>query len=199
MSADANPLLARWSTPFEAPPFADIRTEHYHQAFEAALAENRTEIDTIAGNEAEPSFDNTLAALERSGLSLDQVASVFFNLAGSNTNDELQAIEREMAPILSRHHTAIYLNDALFRRVDAVFARRAELGLPPRVFPVFGMSIGFPDLAVSTGIKPRLPPVAVVHREQYSAAPQPAAISAYDSSMSAFQAEQRMGPPAGVS
>ncbi|MEW9305568.1 M3 family metallopeptidase [Labrys neptuniae] len=131
MSADANPLLARWSTPFEAPPFADIRTEHYHQAFETALAENRAEIDTIAGNEAEPSFDNTLAALERSGRSLDQVASVFFNLAGSNTNDELQAIEREMAPILSRHHTAIYLNDALFRRVDAVFARRAELGLSP--------------------------------------------------------------------
>ncbi|MFC2253222.1 M3 family metallopeptidase [Labrys portucalensis] len=131
MSADANPLLARWSTPFEAPPFADIRTEHYHQAFETALAENRTEIDTIAGNEAEPSFDNTLAALERSGRSLDQVASVFFNLAGSNTNDELQAIEREMAPILSRHHTAIYLNDALFRRIDAVFARRAELGLSP--------------------------------------------------------------------
>ena len=70
----------------------------------------------------------------------------------------------------------------------------AELALPPRVFPVFGMSIGFPDLAVSTGIKPRLPPAAVVHREQYSAAPQAAAISAYNSSMSAFQAEQKMGP-----
>ncbi|MGJ4858345.1 M3 family metallopeptidase [Labrys sp. La1] len=129
MSADANPLLARWSTPFEAPPFADIRTEHYRQAFEAALAENKAEIAAIADNASAPSFDNTLAALERSGRALDQVASVFFNLAGSDTNDELQAIEREMAPILSRHHTAIYLNDALFRRIDAVFARRAELGL----------------------------------------------------------------------
>ncbi|MGO4336510.1 M3 family metallopeptidase [Labrys sp. KB_33_2] len=131
MSADVNPLLARWSTPFEAPPFADIRTEHYRQAFEAALAENKAEIATIADNASAPSFDNTLAALERSGRALDQVASVFFNLAGSDTNDELQAIEREMAPILSRHHTAIYLNDALFRRIDAVFARRAELGLSP--------------------------------------------------------------------
>ena len=131
MSADANPLLARWSTPFEAPPFADIRTEHYHQAFEAALAENKAEIAAIADNASAPSFDNTLAALERSGRGLDQVASVFFNLAGSDTNDALQAIEREMAPILSRHHTAIYLNDALFRRIDAVFARRGELGLSP--------------------------------------------------------------------
>lgn len=131
MSADTNPLLARSSAPFDAPPFAEIRTEHYCPAFEVALAENRGEIDRIAGNAAEPSFDNTVAALERSGRALDQVASVFFNLAGSDTNDELQAIEREMAPVLSRHHTAIYLNDALFRRVDAVFARRAELGLSP--------------------------------------------------------------------
>ncbi|MBP0579423.1 M3 family metallopeptidase [Labrys sp. LIt4] len=131
MSADTNPLLARWSAAFDAPPFAEIRTEHYRPAFEAALAENRAEIDAIAGNAAEPSFDNTLAALERSGRALDQVASVFFNLAGSDTNDELQAIEREMAPVLSRHHTAIYLNDALFRRIDTVFSRRGELGLSP--------------------------------------------------------------------
>lgn len=131
MSADTNPLLARWSTPFEAPPFAEIRAEHYRPAFEVALAENRAEIDAIADNVAAPTFENTLAALERSGRALDQVASVFFNLAGSDTNDELQAIEREMAPVLSRHHTAIYLNDALFRRIDAVFARRGELGLSP--------------------------------------------------------------------
>lgn len=131
MSADTNPLLARWSTPFEAPPFAEIRAEHYRPAFEVALAENRAEIDAIADNAAAPTFENTLAALERSGRALDQVASVFFNLAGSDTNDELQAIEREMAPVLSRHHTAIYLNDALFRRIDAVFARRGELGLSP--------------------------------------------------------------------
>ncbi|OJY78308.1 MAG: NADPH-dependent oxidoreductase [Rhodospirillales bacterium 70-18] len=70
----------------------------------------------------------------------------------------------------------------------------AELGLPKRVFPVFGLSIGFPDPSISTGIKPRLPPAAVVHREQYSAAAQPRAIAEYDARMSAFQAEQKMGP-----
>jgi nitroreductase len=69
----------------------------------------------------------------------------------------------------------------------------AELGLPPRVFPVFGMAIGFPDPAVSTGVKPRLPPAAVVHREQYSATEHAAAIAAYDLRLDAFQAEQKMG------
>lgn len=70
----------------------------------------------------------------------------------------------------------------------------AELGLPPRVFPVFGMAVGFPDPAVSTGVKPRLPPAAVVHREQYAATEHPAAIAAYDARLSAFQAEQHMAP-----
>lgn len=127
----ANPLLAQWSTPFNAPPFADIGNEHYRPAFEAALAENKTEIAAIADNTEEPSFANTLEALERSGQALDRVSSVFFNLAGSNTSDELQAIEREMAPILSRHRTAIYLDDKLFRRIDTVFVRRESLELTP--------------------------------------------------------------------
>jgi peptidyl-dipeptidase Dcp len=125
----SNPLLAHWSTPFGAPPFAEIGTEHYRPAFEAALAANNAEIADIAAGPEQPTFDNTIGALERAGRVLDQVASVFFNLTGSNTSDELQAIERDMAPILSRHHTAIYLNDALFRRIDAVFARRQMLGL----------------------------------------------------------------------
>ncbi|MDQ0395842.1 M3 family metallopeptidase [Labrys monachus] len=131
MPAVDNPLLAPWSTPFEAPPFEAIRAEHFRPAFEAALAQNKAEVAAIAGLAEEPSFDNTLAALERSGRMLDRVASVFFNLAGSNTSDELQAIERDMAPILSRHRTAIYLDDALFRRIDAIFAQRDRLDLTP--------------------------------------------------------------------
>jgi len=127
----ANPLLAPWSTPFNAPPFANIRSEHYRPAFEAALAENKAEIAAIADNAEEPSFANTLEALERSGQALDRVASVFFNLAGSDTSDELQAIEREMAPILSRHHTAIYLDDKLFQRIAAIFIQREVLELTP--------------------------------------------------------------------
>ncbi|GLS17193.1 dipeptidyl carboxypeptidase II [Labrys miyagiensis] len=129
MSADSNPLLAPWSAPFGAPPFAEIRTEHYRPAFDAALATNKAEIAGIADSVEEPTFDNTLGAFERSGQALDRVASVFFNLAGSNTNEDIQAIERDMAPILSRHHTAIYLNDKLFRRIDAVYAKRDSLSL----------------------------------------------------------------------
>ncbi|HWT29578.1 MAG TPA: M3 family metallopeptidase, partial [Propylenella sp.] len=126
-----NPLLQEWNTPFEAPPFADILPEHFRPAFDVALAEQRAEIDAIVADAATPDFDNTIAALERSGRRLSRVASVFFNLAGSHTNDALQAIEREMAPRLAQHRNAIYLNEALFRRVDNLAQRRDALPLSP--------------------------------------------------------------------
>ena len=124
-----NPLLAEWSTPFGAPPFPDILPEHFRPAFDSALAEHRAEIDAIAGSAAEPQFDNTIEALERAGEPLRRVSMVFFNLAGADTNDALQAIEREMAPVLARHRSAIYLNEALFRRVDQLKAGESGLGL----------------------------------------------------------------------
>ena len=76
-----------------------------------------------------PSFANTIEALERSGRSLDRVASVFFNLVGAHTNDELQAIEREIAPVLARHRSETYLNEALFKRIDAIKAEKEKLAL----------------------------------------------------------------------
>ena len=124
-----NPLLAPWTGPFEAPPFAAIEPAHFKPAFETALARNRDEIAAIAGDPATPTFENTIVALERSGAALDRVGSVFFNLAGADTNDELQATEREMAPVLSRHSSAIYLNADLFRRIDDLWTRRDALGL----------------------------------------------------------------------
>ncbi|WP_158807435.1 M3 family metallopeptidase [Beijerinckia sp. L45] len=124
-----NPLLQPWTGPFEAPPFAAVRPEHYRPAFDMALAENVSEIAAIADNPAAPTFDNTILAMERAGEKLDKVCSVFFNLSGSDTNDAIQAIEREMAPILSRHGSAIYLNKALFQRIDALWSRRDSLGL----------------------------------------------------------------------
>ncbi|WOJ90938.1 M3 family metallopeptidase [Methylocapsa polymorpha] len=127
--SEPNPLLEPWTGPFEAPPFHRFAAEHFRPGFEAALAEQRAEIAAIAANPEPPTFENTIGALERSGHALDRVASVFFNLAGSHTNDELQAIEREIAPALSRHRSEIYLNDALFRRVEALEARREKLGL----------------------------------------------------------------------
>jgi peptidyl-dipeptidase Dcp len=124
-----NPLLEPWTGPFEAPPFERLSPEHFMPAFEKALAENRAEIDAIAANPEPPSFENTIAALERSGQALDRVSSVFFNLAGADTNDALEAIEREIAPILSRHRSETYLNEALFQRVEALQAQKGTLGL----------------------------------------------------------------------
>ncbi len=129
--AQGNPLLEPWNGPFEAPPFAAIRPEHFRPAFDAALAEKRAEIAAIADDAAAPTFENTVAALERSGKALDQVVSVFFNLVGSHSNDALQALEREMAPILSRERSAILQNDALFRRIETLHADAAALGLDP--------------------------------------------------------------------
>jgi peptidyl-dipeptidase Dcp len=126
-----NPLLQEWNTPFAIPPFSDILPEHFRPAFDLALAGQRAEIDAIAESAAAPDFDNTIAALERSGRRLSRVGAVFFNLAGSHTNDALQAIEREIAPRLAQHRSAIYLNEALFRRVDDLAKRRDALRLTP--------------------------------------------------------------------
>src|SRR5271169_1297066 len=125
----ANPLLEPWTGPFEAPPFERIEPAHFRPAFAAALKEARREIDAIAADPAPPSFANTIEALERSGRSLDRVAGVFFNLTGAATNEELQAIEREIAPVLARHRSQISLNEALFKRIDALKAEEDKLGL----------------------------------------------------------------------
>ncbi|WP_225765084.1 M3 family metallopeptidase [Inquilinus sp. Marseille-Q2685] len=127
----ANPLLAPWDTPFGSPPWERIAASHFRPAFDVALAEHLREIEAIAGDPAEPNFDNTVAALERSGRLLRRVAAAFFNLTSAHSNDALEAVERDVAPLLARHHNAIQQNPALFRRVDALFARRAELGLTP--------------------------------------------------------------------
>jgi len=126
-----NPLLEPWTRPFAAPPFDRIKPGHFRPAFDAALKEARAEIDAVAADPAPPTFANTIEALERSGRTLDRVAKVFFNLAGADTNDEIQAIEREIAPRLARHRSDTYLDDALFRRIDALKANEASLGVTP--------------------------------------------------------------------
>ena len=126
-----NPLLATWSGEFELPPFATIKAEHFRPAFDRALAEHRAEIAAIAQNGAEPSFENTIAALEKGGRELERVANVFFVLAGADTSDEIEAIEREVSPLLARHSNALYLNPALYSRIAALYERRDALGLNP--------------------------------------------------------------------
>ena len=125
----ANPLLAPWTAPFGAPPFAEIEAEHFRPAIEIGLAEERAEIAAIAGNPDEPSFANTIDAFERSGRTLGRTYAVLRNLVRAHGSDALQAIERETAPVLARHNSAIYLDEALFARIDDLFSRRDSMDL----------------------------------------------------------------------
>jgi len=117
-----------WATPHGLPPFERIAPAHYLPAFEAALAAHNSEIAAIAKNPEAPGFDNTVGALERAGHALDRVAGVFFNLSGSHTNPDLQAVERAITPRLARHGSAIYLNPELWARISAVDADMENLG-----------------------------------------------------------------------
>jgi peptidyl-dipeptidase Dcp len=124
-----NPLLQSWSTPFGLPPFAEIRPEHFVPAFDEALRSHRAEIGAISTSPQPPTFENTLAALDRSGRALERIEKVFYNLAASETSPALQAVEREMSPRLAAHHSAIYLDTDLFARIDGLHRRRGELDL----------------------------------------------------------------------
>jgi peptidyl-dipeptidase Dcp len=118
MTAHSNPFFEPWTTPFEAPPFDRIVPEHFRPAYDRALTEHAAEIEIIAGNAKPATFENTIIALENSGQLLRKVEAVFGNLAASHTNDALQEIERDMAPVLARHWNDIFLNTRLFRRID---------------------------------------------------------------------------------
>ncbi len=124
-----NPLLAAWRGPFKIPPFGKIRPEHFSPAFNAAIKEHAAEIDRIATAKSRPTFANTIEALEKGGQSLTQVARVFYNLTGADANPRLQKIEREMSPKLAQHSSSVALNQNLFRRIDDLHQRRADLGL----------------------------------------------------------------------
>ena len=115
--------------PYNLPQFDKIKESDYRPAFDEGMAAQRKEVDAIAHNAEAPTFDNTIVALERSGQELARVSSVFFNLTSSNTSDELDKIQGEMAPKLSAHQDAIYLDPALFARVDKLYQDRATLGL----------------------------------------------------------------------
>jgi len=126
-----NPLLADWSTPFDLPPFEAITPDHFLPAFEAAMAEGQAEIKAIAEQDTNPSFENTIEALEKSGKTLSKVARTFFNLSGAHTNPDLQKVEREVAPKLAKHSSDMLLNADLYRRIDTLWQTRDALGLDP--------------------------------------------------------------------
>lgn len=123
------PALTEWNGPNGLPRFEAVKDGDFAGAFDAALAAHDAEIDEIAGNADEPSFANTIIALETEGDSLSRVSALFWNKAGAHTNPDIQALEREIAPKMSRHYSKISMNAALFARVDALWEKRDTLGL----------------------------------------------------------------------
>lgn len=117
---ETNPFLSEYDTPFGVPPFEQIKPEHYKPAFEQGMKEQIAEIDAIVNNPEAPTFENTIVALDQSGQLLNKVSYVFFGQTNANTNDSLQALSREMSPLLSKHGDDITMNAGLFARVKAV-------------------------------------------------------------------------------
>ncbi len=124
-----NPLLQEFDTPFGVPPFDKIETEHYMPAFKEAMKRQNEEIEAIVSNTEAPTFENTVAALDYSGETLDLVSNVFYNLRSADTNDEMQEIAKELVPLLSEHRSNINLNPDLFARIKTVWDQRESLDL----------------------------------------------------------------------
>jgi peptidyl-dipeptidase Dcp len=126
-----NPFFSEFATPFGVPPFDLIKPEHYVPAFERGMAEQKGEIAAITSSSEPPTFANTVEALERSGALLNKVAGVFNNMTSSNTNEELQKIDKELAPRLAQHSDDIAMDAGLFARVKEVYDGRDGLALSP--------------------------------------------------------------------
>ncbi|WP_320018850.1 M3 family metallopeptidase [Labilibaculum manganireducens] len=129
MTVHTNPLLNEFTTPYEAAPFESIELNHFLPAFTESIEIAKKEIDQIVDNAEEPNFVNTIEALEYSGHQLDRAASIFFNLNHANTNDEMQALAREVSPMLTEFSNDIIMNEKLFARVKDVYHQKSELKL----------------------------------------------------------------------
>jgi peptidyl-dipeptidase Dcp len=126
---EENPFLKTYNTPFQVPPFNEIKEEHYMPAFKAGIEEQKKEIDKIVNNKQEPTFANTLVALDKSGSLLNRVNAVFSHLTEANTTEGLQKIAQEVAPLLAKNQDDINLNAQLFKRIKTVYDLRAGLKL----------------------------------------------------------------------
>ncbi len=124
-----NPLLAEWNTPYGIPPFGEIEVKDYMPAFEAAMQMHNEEIEAIVSNAEEPTFENTILALDNAGAKLNDVANTFFLISAADTNEKMQKVEMEISPLLAAHSDAIMMNNALFQRVKKVYLGRKKAGL----------------------------------------------------------------------
>jgi peptidyl-dipeptidase Dcp len=128
-SSSENPFFAEYDTPFGVPPFSEIKNEHFLPAIEKGIKEQTSEIAAIVSNPDPADFENTIAAYDYSGEMIRKVTGVFYNYNSSNTNDEIQALAKEIAPKLSAHYDNINLNPELFKRVKTVYENRNSLNL----------------------------------------------------------------------
>jgi peptidyl-dipeptidase Dcp len=124
-----NPFFAEYNTPFQVPPFEDIKPEHYMPAFKEGMKQQKEAVAKIISNTEEPNFKNVIEALENSSPLLDKTGSVFYNVKGAHNNDELKAIAAELAPLMSAHGDDINLNADLFKKVKAVYDKKETLNL----------------------------------------------------------------------
>lgn len=124
-----NPFYSEYKTPYEVPPFENIKDEHYVSAFEDGMNEQMREVEEIANNAEPPTFDNTITAYEQSGKLLNKVRNVFFNLSSAHTNDSIKGISRVISPKLSAHNDNIFLNEKFFERVKTLNDQSESLGL----------------------------------------------------------------------
>jgi len=131
MQTETNPFFTEYTTPFEVPPFEQIKPEHYLPAFKEGIKQHDQQIDAIVNSTEQPSFENTILAKEESGELLRKVSNVFFNLTSANTNKQLQEIAKEVGPMLSQHRDNINLNKNLFERVKVVYDQKDKLNLTP--------------------------------------------------------------------
>ena len=124
-----NPLLTESTAPFGAPEFDKIENEHYLPAFEQGIAEAKAEIDAIVANQEEPTFENTIEAMEYAGQTLSKVASIFYAVMEAHTDETKQQIAEQISPMLTEYSMYVSLNNDLFQRVKAVYEKKDELGL----------------------------------------------------------------------
>lgn len=124
-----NPFFEEWNTPFQTPPFSKIKNEHFLPALEEGIKQQRAELELIINNSETPTFQNTIAALEKSGKLLTKVTRVFFNLTSANTNEELQKTAEKITPELTKLNNDIYLNEKLYKRIKTVYDEKEKLNL----------------------------------------------------------------------
>jgi len=126
-----NPFFNEWKTPFQTPPFNEIKNEHFLPAIEEGIKREKAEIEIIINNNEKPTFKNTIEAIEKNGEFLERVTRVFGGLTGANTNDELQKIARITTPMLTKHRDDISLNEKLFERINSIYQEKDKLKLTP--------------------------------------------------------------------